>query len=527
MRVRSLSTASTAVALFAGALAFLAPATPTAHAASCPWVGSSASVDQRVAQVMATHTFSLTSDDGSRLFVDGQQVVTDWSDHASATATGTVTLTAGQAASVEVDYYQNGGLSNVTLGWQPPGTDPITDAANTARASDVAVVFVGASESEGADLSSITLPGQENQLISAVAAANPRTIVVLNTGSAVTMPWLNQVAGVFEAWYPGQEDGNAIAALLFGDVNPSGKLPVTFPASLADVPASTTAQWPGSGGTVQYSEGVDVGHRWHDAKSISPLFPFGFGLSYTTFSYGGLAVSGPDASGNVSVSATVTNTGTRAGSDVAQLYVGDPAATGEPPKQLKGFQRVTLNPGASTTVHFTAGVRGLSYWDPTAHGWTAPAGAYQVLVGDSSRNLPLTGTVTLATTTAPHAGQITDATGFCLDDNAASTANGSAIQIYTCNGSGARHWTVTSDHRLGVLGRCLDIVSGGTANGSKAQLYDCNGTGAQIWEPQANGALLNPQSDRCLDDPSGSTTPGTQVQIWDCTGGPNQRWTLP
>jgi beta-glucosidase len=474
-----------------------------------------------------SYTFSLTSDDGSRLFVNGSQVINNWSDHGSATVTGTVTLTAGQAANIEVDYYQNGGLANVTLGWQAPGSDPITDAANTARSADVAVVFVGMSEGEGSDLSSITLPGQQNQLISAVAAANPHTVVVLNTGSAVTMPWLGSVAGVFEAWYPGQEDGNAIAELLFGDVNPSGKLPVTFPASLADVPASTAAQWPGSGGTVQYSEGVDVGYRWYDAKNVSPLFPFGFGLSYTSFSYSGLSVSGPDASGTVSVSATVTNTGTRAGSDVAQLYVGDPAATGEPPKQLKGFQRVTLNPGAATTVHFTVGIRDLSYWDPAAHGWTAPAGAYQLMVGDSSRALPLTGSVTLATTTAPHAGQITGVAGLCLDDNAASTANGSAIQVYTCNGTGAQRWTVTSDHRLVVLGKCLDIVNGALGNGSKAQLYDCNGTGAQIWEPQSNGALLNPQSGRCLDDPGASTTPGTRVQLYDCNGSAAQRWVLP
>ena len=480
-----------------------------------------------------TYTFSLNSDDGSRLFVNGQQVIDNWGDHASATATGTVALTAGQAADIEVDYSQNGGGSNVTLGWRPPGIDPITEAVNTAKASDVAIVFAGKWEAEGfgagGDLDDISLAASDNQLISAVAAANPHTIVVLNTGSAVTMPWANSVAGIFEAWYPGQEEGNAIAALLFGDVNPSGKLPVTFPASLSDVPAHTTAQWPGSNDTVQYSEGVDVGYRWYDANDITPLFPFGFGLSYTTFDYSGLTVSDPDSAGNVTVSAKVTNTGSVAGSDVPQLYVGDPASTGEPPKQLKGFQRVTLDPGANTTVTFTVGTRDLAYWDDTRHGWTTPAGTYKIFVGDSSRDLPLVGSVTLTTTTAPHVGPITSkvSSNLCVDDNAASTDNGSPVQIYGCNSTPAQQWTVTSDHRLVTLGKCLDVEGGGLENHALVQLYDCNGTGAQIWEPQPDGALLNPQSGRCLDDPDSSTTPKTQLQIFDCYGTANQKWTLP
>lgn len=249
----------------------------------------------------------------------------------------------------------------------------------------------------------------------------------------------------------------------------------------------------------------------------------------TSFGYSGLSVSGPDGSGNVTVSATVTNTGSAAGSDVAQLYVGDPASTGEPPKQLKGFQRVTLNPGASTRVTFTVGTHDFAYWNETSHGWTTPAGTYQVYVGDSSWSLPLTASVTVATTTAPHVGAVVAGVSstLCLDDKAASNANGTAIQIYACNGTSAQQWTVTSDHRLTVPGKCLDIASGGTANGSKAQLYDCNGTGAQIWEPQANGALLNPQSGRCLDDPAATTTQGAQLQIYDCNGTAAQEWRLP
>jgi beta-glucosidase len=147
--------------------------------------------------------------------------------------------------------------------------------------------------------------------------------------------------------------GNSLAALLFGDVNPSGKLPVTFPASLNDVPAHTTAQWPGNATNVHYSEGLKVGYRWYDAQNITPLFPFGFGLSYTSFSFSGLQVGALDGNGNATVLATVTNTGSRAGAEIAQLYVGDPASTGEPARQLKGFQRVDLQPGASAKVTFT------------------------------------------------------------------------------------------------------------------------------------------------------------------------------
>jgi len=260
--------------------------------------------------------------------------------------------------------------------------DPVASAVAAAKSASVAVVFASSYETEGSDLTSIDLPASENQLISAVAAANPDTVVVLNTGSAVTMPWLSRVRGVIEAWYPGQDDGDEIAAVLFGDVNPSGKLPVTFPASLSQVPDSTAAQWPGTGGTVQYSEGVLVGYRWYSTKHITPLFPFGYGLSYTSFAFSHLVVSGDR------VSAWVTNTGRRTGSDVAQLYVGDPASTGEPAEQLKGFQRVTLRPGQTRRVSFLVTRDDFAWWNNGQ--WTVTPGSYTLRVGDSSANLPLT-----------------------------------------------------------------------------------------------------------------------------------------
>ena len=257
-------------------------------------------------------------------------------------------------------------------------------------------MFANLNESEGSDLTSIDLGSAQDALISAVAAANPNTIVVLNTGSAVVMPWLSSVKGVLEAWYPGQEDGTAIASLLFGTADPSGHLTVSFPTSLSEVPASTAAQWPGVNGTVQYSEGVDVGYRWYNAQKLTPLYPFGYGLSYTTFSFSNLKVGTLTAGGAATVTATVTNTGSVAGADVAQLYVTDPAASGQPPLQLEGYQRVSLAPGASATVTFPLTQRNLQYWNSTSNGWAASAGSYGISVGDSDANLPLTGTLAVS-----------------------------------------------------------------------------------------------------------------------------------
>jgi beta-glucosidase len=279
--------------------------------------------------------------------------------------------------------------------WTPPSTNGHDQAVAAARAADVAVVFVGKFESEGSDLSDINLPADQNQLVTDVAAANPNTVVVVNSGSAVTMPWAGSVRGIIESWYPGQEYGNALASLLFGDVDPSGKLPVTFPASLADVPAHTTAQWPGQNNTVQYSEGLGVGYRWYDQQNKTPAFPFGFGLSYTSFGYANLSVGAPDAAGNVAVSFDVTNTGPRAGAEVAQVYVGQPSSTGEPPKNLRGFTKLSLNPGQTQRATVTLDARSFQYWNGT---WATAAGANAILVGASSRDIRLTGSVTVGST---------------------------------------------------------------------------------------------------------------------------------
>jgi beta-glucosidase len=269
-------------------------------------------------------------------------------------------------------------------------------AAEAARQADVAIVFVQTSETEGEDRPNLVLPSKQDALIAAVAAANPKTIVVLDTGGPVLMPWIAQVAGVLQAWYSGQEDGNAIAALLFGDVNPSARLPLTFPRTAEAIPTATREQWPGVGGHSTYSEKLNVGYRWYDSTGADPLFPFGFGLSYTTFQVSHLAVSAPTAQSKVTVRLDVTNTGHRAGAEVVEVYVGHPPANGEPPHQLRAFAKVDLKPGETKPVTFTLEPRSFSTFDTTAHRWTIQPGTYQILAGTSSRDLPLNSTITIA-----------------------------------------------------------------------------------------------------------------------------------
>jgi beta-glucosidase len=267
----------------------------------------------------------------------------------------------------------------------------LQQAVTAAQSADVTIVMVGDDETEGSD-HGIALTGNQDQLVQSVAAANPRTVVVLKSGSAVLMPWAGNVPAILEAWYPGEEDGNAVAAVLFGDVNPSGRLPVTFPANLADLPANTPAQYPGVNGVANYSEGVFVGYRHFDADQIDPLFPFGHGLSYTSFSYRNMTIT--PVGDTTIVECDVTNEGGVAGAEVAQLYVGL-AADGvpEPPKQLKAFQKIALQPHETGRVHLTLDSRAFSYWDPQTHQWVKAPGPNRIMLGSSSRDIRLTGTL--------------------------------------------------------------------------------------------------------------------------------------
>jgi len=268
-----------------------------------------------------------------------------------------------------------------------------TDAAAAlARQVDVAIVFVATTSSEGGDRGSLSLPGNADALVSAVAAAQPKTVVVVHCPSAVLTPWSGSVAGVISAFLPGQEDGNAIANVLFGDVNPSGRMPVTFPVNAQQIPVNTPAQYPGINDQSEYSEKLLVGYRWYDARNVDPQWAFGHGLSYTTFEYSNLKVAGSAGAG-FTVTADIKNTGGRAGAEVAQLYLGFPASAGEPPKLLKGFQKVNIQAGQAQTVTFKLGAADLSIWDVNKHDWALASGTFDVLVGASSRDIRVRGTL--------------------------------------------------------------------------------------------------------------------------------------
>ena len=282
----------------------------------------------------------------------------------------------------------------------------ISSAASAAQHAKVAIVFAYNVSGEGTDLPSLSLDAgsgtcsgsctysssRQDELIAAVAAANPNTVVVLNTAGPVLTPWAGDVKSIVEAWYPGEQYGNAIADILYGDVNPGGKLPETFPQRQSDLPtAGSTAQYPGVNGTVRYNEGLEVGYRWYDAQDITPAFCFGEGLSYTTFGYTSLSVT--RTSGGAKVSFTLTNTGHRTGAEVAQVYVGFPASVGEPPEQLQGYSKINLRPGHSARVTIQLGSRAFQWWDND--GWATTPGTYQIMVGSSSCDIRLNGTVSI------------------------------------------------------------------------------------------------------------------------------------
>jgi beta-glucosidase len=290
-----------------------------------------------------------------------------------------------------------------------PGTNPAAAAA-AAKGADVAVVFAYQWESEGLDLTTLSLPLHQDELVAAVAAANPHTIVVLETGSPVTMPWVAAPAAILEAWYAGSDGANALGNVLFGSVNPSGKLPNTFPKSDADLPHPTIVQPPPESrhfsGPVspveraaglpsfdrEYNEGVKVGYKWYDAEKKPVLFPFGYGLSYTSYRYSGLSVT-PEKT--IKVTFTVANTGARSGAEIAEVYASLPASAQEPPKRLVGWSRVKIDAGGQQTVTVDIDPKYLSIFDESAQAWKLVPGDYTILVGGSSQDLPLKATVSL------------------------------------------------------------------------------------------------------------------------------------
>ncbi len=333
-----------------------------------------------------------------RVLVDGEVVLEDpdtgpqmaiWVQ-GLAEQRATVSLEAGRTVglSIELLLPDRGVLPHLRFGAVPPDPEvEVGRAVAAAAAADVAVVIVGTSsdfETEGEDRASFPLPGGQNDLVARVAEANPNTVVVVNAGSPVPMPWLDSVRAVLWTWYPGQEFGNALADVLLGDVDPGGRLPTTFPQRLEDTPAFTN--YPGEFGSVRYGEGVFVGHRWYDARGIEPLFPFGHGLSYTTFELGEptATVAGD---GSVDISVPVTNTGDRAGREVVQVYVEAPPGPVARPRQLAGFAKAELDAGTSADVTVHLAPRTLAHWDPVESCWRVVEGEHTLWVGRSSRDL--------------------------------------------------------------------------------------------------------------------------------------------
>ena len=346
------------------------------------------------------YELSLTQAGTATLYLDGRALiganlgrsVPPQFDFGAPLRLASVALRAGERYHIRIDYVSpTGAFRSLRFGLRlPRGT--LDQAVGTARGADAAIVFVGSSratETEGRDRSSLELEGCQNALVDAVLAANPRTIVVLQSGAPYVLPWAARVPAILEGWLDGEEGPQAIAQVLLGVVNPSGKLPFTFPKALHDTPAYL---YYSAGRDANYGEGVFVGYRYYDERQIEPLFAFGHGLSYTTFEYSNLRVPASVRAGeSVPVAVDVKNTGQRAGEETVELYVGDQATTEvvRPVKELKDFRKVSLAPGETSTVTFMLPARALSYYDVHQHEWVSTPGAHRILIGSSSRDLRL------------------------------------------------------------------------------------------------------------------------------------------
>jgi beta-glucosidase len=374
---------------------------------SARWTG------ELVSHATGNHVLSLTCAGSARLFVDEQLVLEakseiqlhsgslHWNGSGATVSTVTRWFEVGKKYDIRLEYITEipelhmlyG--AQLRLGWQAPAgalTPLMLEAVELARRSDVAVIVARTLETEFMDRPNLELPNLQAQLIHAVSAVNPNTIVVLMSGSSVEIEsWERDVPAILESWYAGQEQGHAVARVLFGDVNPSGKLPLTFPKSLAHMPS---LEYPGSNGSISYSEGLKIGYRGDDQAGIAPKYPFGFGLSYTSFSYSNLEIERTDQV--FTLHFDLKNTGGRDGIEIAQVYLDMPASAEAPPKKLVGWVRVSLEAGEQKSVTVTLDSQSLerpfSRWN---HGWETVPGEYRVFVGRSSRGIELGATLTV------------------------------------------------------------------------------------------------------------------------------------
>ena len=357
------------------------------------------------------HEFSVRARRAARVILDGEALIdeatpgeVDRMDVAGVSVARRIAgagLTAGRGYPVTIEYIRpppTGALAWEYVGIgvrQPRGG--IEEAAAVAARADAAIVVIGAasvSEAEGYDRESLDLPGDQNALVEAVLAANPRTVVVLVNGAPYALPWIDHAPAVLEAWLGGEEGPDAVARILFGAAEPSGRLPVTFPRRLEDTPAHPF--YPG-GAEADYGEGLFVGYRHFDRAAEAPMFPFGYGLTYTRFAYSDLEAPEEARAGEtVEVSFTLANTGQRPGKETAQLYVRPRGPSVERPvKELKGFAKVALAPGERRRVTLALDARAFSFWDPAGHAWVAEPGAYDLLIGGSAADIELQATVRL------------------------------------------------------------------------------------------------------------------------------------
>ncbi len=350
--------------------------------------------------ISGEHDFEIFAIGKSKLLIDNKQIIDNWSNplpgdaffaHGTSSKRGTSYLEKGNSYQIEIHYRFEGNFPAIYIGCQPPDKiNLLEEALNIAREVDEVILLVGTNsdwETEGNDRNEFNLPGDQNRLIEQVLDINPNAVIVLNTGSPVNMPWVNKAKSIIQSWYAGQEYGNALFGILTGLVNPSGKLPTTFPKYIEDTPAY--ASYPGENLQMNYDEKLFVGYKWYDKKKIEPLFHFGHGLSYTDFKYSNLHIS-KSSENNFTISLDITNTGNHSGYEISQCYISfADRGNEEPIKKLQGFDKTFINSGETKKIEICLDSRNFSTWDIETRQWQVKKGKFEILIGSSSNDIRL------------------------------------------------------------------------------------------------------------------------------------------